>query len=209
MLNWLCVKNQGRHFGLIQHWCAWFCCNSVRIPLKFWSGMISSIILSAYMFSLLPVKGGWAGGDTTDIETPTFPSKDKVSCPDPHHFQLPPQLPQHWKQNCDGSFKFSSVYGLYFRIYQHKRLSTLYDQTIRLQGGHSCPILLKHPKWTGTAGELPLSWRRRAWMTSAVEHLVLRQRHEHWLPKQPWKPEVQKWKVIPFQQVFWAQWNYL
>lgn len=161
------------------------------------------------MSSLLPAKGGWAGGDTTDIETPTFPSIDKLSWPDPYHFQLPPQLPQHWKQNCDGSFRISSAYGLHFRIHQHKRSSTLSDQAIRLQGGPSCPILLKQPKCTGTAGELPLRWRRRARMTSAVERLVLRQRHEHWLPKQSWNPEAQEWKASPLQQVFWAQWNYL
>lgn len=108
-----------------------------------------------------------------------------------------------------GSFRISSVYGLYFRSHQHKRLSTLYNQAIRMQAGHSCPILLKQPKCTGTAEELVLSWRRGAQMGSAVECLLLRQRHKHWLPKQPWNPEAQKWKPSPFQQVFWAQWSYL
>lgn len=126
MFHRLCAKNQSRHFVLTVHWCTWFCCNSVRIPLKRLSELISGFILSAYMSSLLPAKGGRAGRHT-DMETLTFPSIDKLSWPGPHHFQQLQLLPQHWKQSCDGSFRISSVYGLYFRSHEHERLSTLYD----------------------------------------------------------------------------------
>lgn len=149
--------------------------------MKHWSGLISSIILSAYISSLLPANGGWAGGGNTDIETPTFPGIDKWSWTDLHHFLLPQLLPQHWKQSCDSRFRISRAYGMHFRSHQHKRLPTI---------------------WSGnqTAGRAAqMHWHSGRAATELKAMGPDDQCHGKSGPQaeaqsQPWNPEAQKWK---------------
>lgn len=192
---WPYAKPKVDNFGLMQCLVFGICCNSVRIPQQLWLELTSTILL-AYMFSLLPAQGGWAGGQTIHVETPTFPSTDSLSWSGWHHLQLF----FHKALMIVSGFQVPHLRAILQELWEQDMLD---DQTIR----HSCPILLKQPNSPGTAGDLRQRWN---WVTSVTvqEAACSEVRGKSSPAASTLAPETEKSNPRPLQKIFWAQWSH-